>query len=145
MSAILPQPQCAKYSAFHMMKGGCHKATAFHYIYSYARAIKAQMCGSKHQNSSGNHNHRTRLLHKHSPQHLPSTIQNKDICRPSDDQVLVKYTHTQTEGIEINSLAPGAFDYSLKLVNFKLISTINILSIFCEIAIRWTPQHLSDQ
>ena len=42
----------------------------------------------------------------------------------------------------INSLAPGGFDYSLKLVNFKLISTINILSIFYEIAIR--PQYLTD-
>ena len=44
----------------------------------------------------------------------------------------------------INSLAPGGFDYSLKLVNFKLISTINILSFFCLIAIRWMPQHLAD-
>ena len=44
----------------------------------------------------------------------------------------------------INSLAPGGFSYSLKLVNFKLISMINILSIFCEIAIRWMPQHLTD-
>ena len=34
----------------------------------------------------------------------------------------------------INSLAPGGFSYSLKLVNFKLISMINMLSIFCEIA-----------
>ena len=44
----------------------------------------------------------------------------------------------------VNSLAPGGFDYSLKLVNFKLISTINNLNIFCEIAIRWMPKHLSD-
>ena len=44
----------------------------------------------------------------------------------------------------INSLAHGGFDYSLKLVNFKLISTINILSIFCEIATRWMPQHFTD-
>ena len=44
----------------------------------------------------------------------------------------------------INSLAPGGFDYSLKFVNFKLISMINILSIFCEIAIRLMPQHLTD-
>ena len=43
-----------------------------------------------------------------------------------------------------NSLVPGGFHYSLKLVNFKFISTINILSIFCEIAIRWMPQHLTD-
>ena len=41
----------------------------------------------------------------------------------------------------INSLAPGGFDYSIKLVNFKLTSTINILSIFHEIAI--TTPHWS--
>ena len=44
----------------------------------------------------------------------------------------------------INPLAPGGIDYSLKLVNFKLVSLIDILSIFCEIAIRWMPQHLTD-
>ena len=45
----------------------------------------------------------------------------------------------------INSLAPGGFDYSLKLGNFKLlISTIVIWSIFCEIAIMWMPQYLTD-
>ena len=45
---------------------------------------------------------------------------------------------------KINSLAPGRFDSSLRLVNFKLVSMINILSIFCEIVIRWMPQHLTD-
>ena len=44
----------------------------------------------------------------------------------------------------INSLAPGKFDHSLKWVNFNLMSTLNILSIFCEIATRWMPQHLTD-
>ena len=44
---------------------------------------------------------------------------------------------------EFNSLAPGKFEYSLKLVNFKRISRIDILSIFCEIAIRWMPQRLT--
>ena len=44
----------------------------------------------------------------------------------------------------INSLVPGGFDFSLKLVNLKLISKINILIIFCEIGIRWMPQHLID-
>ena len=43
-----------------------------------------------------------------------------------------------------NSLDPGGFHYSLKIVNFKFMLTINILSIFCEIAIRWMPQHLTD-
>ena len=38
----------------------------------------------------------------------------------------------------------NGFDYSLKLINFKLIIMINILSIFCEIGIRWMPQHLTD-
>ena len=45
---------------------------------------------------------------------------------------------------KVNSLAPGAFDYSLNLVNVKLISTINILSTLCAIAIRRMPQHLND-
>ena len=44
----------------------------------------------------------------------------------------------------VNSLAPGGFDYSLRLVNFKLISIVNILSISCEIVIRWMPKHLTD-
>ena len=44
----------------------------------------------------------------------------------------------------LNSLAPGAFDYSLKLINFKPISTIIILIIFCEIIIRWMPHDLTD-
>ena len=44
----------------------------------------------------------------------------------------------------INSLAPGGFDYSLKLVNFKLISTMNIWGIFCEMAIRWMSQNFTD-
>ena len=44
----------------------------------------------------------------------------------------------------LNSLVPGGCDYSLKLVNFKRISTMNILCIFCEMAIRWMPQHLTD-
>ena len=46
-----------------------------------------------------------------------------------------------TSWIQINSLAPEGFDYGLRLLNF--ISRI-ILSIFCEIAIRWMPQHLTD-
>ena len=44
----------------------------------------------------------------------------------------------------VNSLAPGGFDYSLKLVNFELLSMINILSIFCKIAIRLMPKHITD-
>ena len=38
---------------------------------------------------------------------------------------------------------PGGFDYNLKLVNFKLNSMINNLSIFYETAIKWMPQHLT--
>ena len=55
-----------------------------------------------------------------------------------DKEVQVSQTST------LNSLAPGEFDYSLKLVNFKLITKINILSIISEIVIRWMPQHLTD-
>ena len=46
--------------------------------------------------------------------------------------------------INLNSLAPGGFDHSLKWVNFKFISMINILSIFFEIDIMWMLQHLTD-
>ena len=55
--------------------------------------------------------------------------------------------HWVTSGpsqLQLNSLAPGEFDYSLKLVNLKLILTINIWSIFCEIAIRWMPKYVTD-
>ena len=51
------------------------------------------------------------------------------------------YMHHLTLMNSFNSLAPEVFDYSLKLINFKLILTI----IFCGIAIRWwMPQHLTD-
>ena len=46
--------------------------------------------------------------------------------------------------LTLNTLAPGGFDYRLKWVNFKLISMVDILSIFYEIAIRWMPQHPTD-
>ena len=58
--------------------------------------------------------------------------------------IALHYQSLKHGEIEINSLAPRGFDYSLKLVNFKLISTINILSISCEIAIRWISQYLTD-
>ena len=44
----------------------------------------------------------------------------------------------------VNSLAPGRFDYHLKLNDFKLISMMNILSIFSEIAIGSMPLYLTD-
>ena len=58
--------------------------------------------------------------------------------------ILVLYHTVQASADIFNSLAPGGLDYSLKLGNFMLISTINFLSIFCEIAISWIPQHLTD-
>ena len=45
---------------------------------------------------------------------------------------------------QFNSLVAGGLDYSLKLINFKLITMINILSIFCEIAIMCMSQHLTN-
>ena len=64
---------------------------------------------------------------------------NNQLIRP----MMTQFTDDHMDHI-INSLAPGRFDCSLKFVNFKLISMIDILSIFCEIAIRWVPQHLTD-
>ena len=40
-----------------------------------------------------------------------------------------------------NSLAPGRFSCNLKLIIFRLISMIDILNKFCEIAFRWMPQN----
>ena len=42
----------------------------------------------------------------------------------------------------IKSLAPGSLVCNLRLVFLKLISTIDILNIFCEFAIRSMPQDL---
>ena len=63
-------------------------------------------------------------------------LQNISAC-----QVTRTLTAIRDQGI--NSLAPGRFDHSLKLVNFKLISTIPILGIFCEVTIKRRPQHLT--
>ena len=41
-----------------------------------------------------------------------------------------------------DSLAPGRFVRNLELVIFKLILKIDILSISCEIALRWMPKDL---
>ena len=54
------------------------------------------------------------------------------------------FTTHRSIALWFNSMAPEGFVYSLNLENFKLISTINISSIFCEIAIRWMSQHLTD-
>ena len=43
-----------------------------------------------------------------------------------------------------NSLAPGRCGCYLKLVIFKLVSRINIMSISCKIVLRWTPLDLTD-
>ena len=56
------------------------------------------------------------------------------------DDPAVCFTRSQC----VNSLAPGRCGCYLKLVVFKLVSRINILSISCEIVLRWTPQDLTD-
>ena len=45
----------------------------------------------------------------------------------------------------VNSLSPGTYGCNLKLVIFKLKSRTDILSISCEIALRWMPQDLTDE
>ena len=42
---------------------------------------------------------------------------------------------------DFNSLVPGTFSCNLKLAIFKLISRIDILSIPCEIVLRWICQN----
>ena len=51
------------------------------------------------------------------------------LWEPCVNPIPQEYSGLSTRRV-IKSLAPGGFDYSLKLVNFKLISTINIWSIF---------------
>ena len=51
---------------------------------------------------------------------------------------------TTGEEWAINSLPSGGCCYNLKLVIFKLISRIDILSIYCEFALKWMPQDLID-
>ena len=46
-------------------------------------------------------------------------------------------------GSNFNSLTPGTYSCSLNLVIFKLISTIDIMSISCEITVRWMPRNLT--
>ena len=72
---------------------------------------------------------------------FPRVIQVQTCFEESD---IWSYDILNIPNREINSLAPGGFDYSLKLINFELISMMNISSIVYEIAIRWTPQHLPD-
>ena len=45
----------------------------------------------------------------------------------------------------INSLVPGRCGCNLKLVIFKLTARVDILSISCEIALRWMPQDFIDK
>ena len=44
----------------------------------------------------------------------------------------------------INSVAPGRCGCNVELAIFKIVSEVNILSIFCENALRWMPQDLID-
>ena len=44
----------------------------------------------------------------------------------------------------LNLLVPGRCRCNLKLVIFKLMSRVDILSISCEIALRWMPQDITD-
>ena len=46
--------------------------------------------------------------------------------------------------LTFHSLAPESCGCNLKLVIFKFISRIRILSIFYEISLRWMPQDLTD-
>ena len=78
--------------------------------------------------------------------YIPALVQIMAWRRPGDkplsEPMMVRLpTHIWvTRPQWVNSLAPREFDLSLKLVDFKLISTINILIIFSETAIRRMPQ-----
>ena len=67
---------------------------------------------------------------------LPSSI-----CDKLPGKRVMMLSETSEKHI---SLTPGGFDNRLRLVNFKLVSMIISLSVFCEIIIRWMPLHLTD-
>ena len=56
----------------------------------------------------------------------------------------LSYMLFNTAFLTIYSLASGRWDYALKLVLFKPISRLDILTIFCEIALKLMPYDLSD-
>ena len=70
-------------------------------------------------------------------------IKSYNTTRWADKEQYSNKYSSISDGRHINSLALGRFDHSVKVVNFKPISTLNILSIFCNIPIRWRPQHLT--
>ena len=45
----------------------------------------------------------------------------------------------------VNSLDPGRFGCNVNLVNLKLISRIDIFSIYCGTDLRWLPQDLTNE
>ena len=56
----------------------------------------------------------------------------------------IQITATSPRGQWVNTLAPGRCGCNLKLVIFKHTSRVDILSISCEIALRWMPQDFTD-
>ena len=61
-----------------------------------------------------------------------------------DPCILIENLPSNTRHTTFNSLIPGRCGFKRKLVIFKLISRINILSTSCKIALRWMPQHLTN-
>ena len=62
--------------------------------------------------------------------------------KPSPELMLIQFSDTATQWD--NWLAPMRFGCTIWLVISKLISTVDILTISCEIALRWMPQDLTD-
>ena len=57
---------------------------------------------------------------------------------------IIKLTSVMSQlGWSVNSLATGRYSCNFEWVIFKLISSIDIFSIICEIALRWMPQDLT--
>ena len=54
------------------------------------------------------------------------------------------YIYGMVQEANVNSLAPERCFCNLKLLIFKHLSGIDILSISYEIALRWMPQDLTD-
>ena len=70
---------------------------------------------------------------------------DKPLSEPMEVSVYVSLGLNEiTQRPRLNSLVPGRCGCNLKLVIFKLTSRLDILSISCEIALRWMPKDFTD-
>ena len=84
---------------------------------------------------------------------LPELILTKLCCHTASlgQNVLINtprasdaYMHQWSGSWLVNSLAPGKLEWHFRYLIFQIISVLDDLGIFCEIALRWMSLDLSD-